>query len=208
VADDRAAAPTAVERGPLPDVRGGEPAAVRVAQAPGKKRGRETTGDMFRSLGVVLLFVVLLWFLAQPPDSDEQEIRVIDPAGDVAAFAADVPTAPVPTGLPEQWRATSATVLREPSGLRVGYVTPSGSYAEYAASTAPREDYLPEITGDEAVRLEPVQVAGSTWEQYRDGDGSLSLVRSFDGTTVVVGTLRASAPLDELETLASALATG
>ena len=210
MSDDGARTRTAVEgdapAGPPADA----PAAVRVErapveQAPKKKRGRETAGDMLRSLGLVLLFVVFIWYLAQPPDSDEQEIRVVDPTGDVAAFSADVPTAPVPVGLPEQWRATSTTVLRDPSGLRVGYVTPSGRYAEYAASTAAPEEYLPEITGEEAIRLEPVEVAGATWEQYRDADGSLSLVRSFDETVVVLGSLRASAGLDELETLADAL---
>ena len=205
--DDGPGTRTAVESAPTHEAPPADaPAAVRVGQAPARRRGRETAADMFRSLGVVLLFVLLIWFLAQPPDSDEQEIRVIDPAGDVAAFSADVPTAPVPAGLPEQWRATSATVLRDPSALRVGYVTPSGRYAEYAASTAPREEYLPEITGEEATRLEPVEVAGSSWEQYRDPDGSLSLVRTYGETVVVVGSLRANAALDELETLAGALA--
>ena len=50
-----------------------------------KKRGRESAGDMLRSLGVVLVLVVLMWFLAQPPDSDEQRVRVVDPTTDVAS---------------------------------------------------------------------------------------------------------------------------
>ena len=170
-----------------------------------KKRGRETAGDMLRSLGLVLVLVVALWFFAQPPDSDEQELRVVDPAVDVAAFAADVPQAPVPGALPETWRTTSSTYVGDPSGLRVGYVTPSGRYAEYAASTAAREEYLPEIAGEPSTRLDDVRAGGSTWQQYRDEDGSLSLVRSYGSTLVVVGTVRATASLAELETLVGAL---
>jgi len=198
---DDAAAGTAVEG---ETSRGAAPAAPAT---PKKKRGRETAGDMIRSLAVVLLLVFALWFLAQPPDSDEQPIRVVDATQEIDSFSADQPGTPVPAGLPAQWRSTSATVVGEPSALRVGYVTPSGRYAEYAASTAAREQYLPEITGEQTTRLEPVQVASGTWEQYRDGDGSLSLVRSYGDTVVIVGSLRATAPLDELETLAAALAT-
>lgn len=171
-----------------------------------KKRGRETAADMVRSLGLVMVLVVVIWFLAQPPDSDEKTIRVVDPAGSIAAFTADVPGVPVPGGLPDTWRPTSSTLVPEPTGLRVGYVTPSGAYAEYAASTAPRAEYLSEITGEKAQRLGPVDVGGVTYEQYADPDGSISLVRQAGAVTVVVGTLRASAPLDELRTLAASLA--
>ena len=174
---------------------------------PKKKRGRETTSDMVRSLGVVLLMVVGVWYLAQPPSSDVAEIRVIDPSGDYAALVADVPAAPVPEGLPEQWRATSATLEREPASLRVGYVTPEERYAEYAASAGPRDEHVETLVGEGARELAPVQVDGETWEQYADGDGSLSLVRSYGAVTVVVGSSRASASLAELEALAESLAT-
>ncbi len=172
-----------------------------------KPRGRETAGDMVRSLGLVLVGVLAIWFLAQPPDSDEQRIRVVDPAPALSAFAADNPTAPVPGFLPAQWRPTSAAVTNGPSALRVGYVTPAEQYAEYAASTAPADEFVPELTGSGARRLEPVQVAGGTWEQYEDEDGSLSLVRSYGQATVVLGSKRASAPLAELRTLAESLTT-
>ena len=169
-----------------------------------KKRGRESAADMLRSLAVVLVLVVAMWFLAQPPDSDEQRIRVVDPTADVTAFVADVPGAPIPTGLPEAWQPTSSTLVGEPSGLRIGYVTPEGEYAEYAASTAPAEEFLPDITG-EGEQLEPLQVAGQSWERYRDADGSLSLVREYGPTLVVVGTKRATAEPAELEALAASL---
>ena len=185
---------------------GGVASDVQERPAPAKKkRGRETAGDMLRSLAVVMVLVVMMWFLAQPPDDDEQALRTVDPAGDVAAFTADVPEAPVPTGLPEQWRSTSSTL--EAGGLRIGYVTPEGEYAEYAASTRPAEEFLPAITGEKASQGEPLQVAGESWEQYRESDGSVSLVRSYGSASVVVGSTRATADLAELRVLAESLRT-
>ena len=171
-----------------------------------KKRGRETAGDMIRSLAVVMVLVLMMWWLAQPPDSDEQALRTVDPSGDVAAFQADEPTAPAPTGLPEQWRSTSSTLTSD--GLRIGYVTPDGEYAEYAASTLPLEEVVPELAGRGARPTEPALLDGQAWEQYREPDGSVSLVRSFGGIHVVVGTKRATAQRGELDVLVGSLRTG
>jgi hypothetical protein len=170
-----------------------------------KKRGRESAGDMVRSLGLVLAGVVVIWFFAQPPDSDEQALRTVDPAGDIAAFSADAPGAPVPGALPARWRPTSSARTADPRTLRVGYVTPAEQYAEYAASTAPGA--LAELTG-QGERLEPVGVDGVPWERYRDEDGSESLVRTYGPVTVVVGTTRSTASPDELRVLVRSLTTG
>ncbi|MEO6204946.1 MAG: DUF4245 family protein, partial [Mycobacteriales bacterium] len=99
-----------------------------------RKRGRESTGDMIRSLGLVLAIVVVVFWLAKPPASDEQALRVVDPTGDVSSFAQAHPGVPVPTGVPTGWRATVTDSGRDQ--LRVGWVTPAGTYVEYAASTA------------------------------------------------------------------------
>ena len=161
---------------------------------------------MLRSLGVVMVLVLLMWFLAQPPDSDEAELRTVDPSADVSAFQAEAPSAPAPDGLPEQWRSTSSTLTA--NSLRIGFVTPAGDYAEYSASTLPDEEFLADTTGAKAEQAEPLQVRGQTWEQYREADGSLSLVRSDGPVVVVVGISRASSTLTELEVLAGSLATG
>jgi hypothetical protein len=157
---------------------------------------------MLRSLGLVLILVVVMWFLAQPPDSDEKTLRVVDPTPDVTAFTAEVPGVPVPTGLPEQWRPTSSTLTA--GQLRIGYVTPDDEYAEYAASTAPAEQALPDLTGTERASGEAVQVEGRPWQVHRD-DEALSLVRTYGRTVVVVGSLRSTASQAELETLAASL---
>lgn len=171
------------------------------------KRGRETTLDMIRSLGLVMVIVVAIWFFAQPPSSDEQELRVVDPTTDVAAFAGDQPDVPVPTGLPDRWRPTSTTYLAGESLLRVGYVTPSDTYAEYAAVAGPVEEVRDAYTGDGVLR-EQVEVDGQAWELYEDEDGSLSLVRTYGDITVIVGTLRSSAGLGDLDALVRSLRIG
>jgi hypothetical protein len=173
-----------------------------------RKRGRETAADMVRSLGLVMLAVVPVWFFAQAPDSDEVELREVDPRGAVRAFAADVPTVPVPGTLPSGWRATSSSYDGGQRALRVGWVTPQEQYAEYSASTAEREEFLEETVGEQVERVGAVTVDGDAWEQYREEDGSLSLVRSYGDVTVVVGTRRATAALAELEVLLRALTRG
>ena len=169
-----------------------------------KKRGRETAGDMVRSLGLVMAGVVVVFFFAQPPDSDTERIRPVDVAGDINAFRADAPAAAAPGGLPDRWVSTVSALIGEPRALRIGYNTPTGAYAEYAASSAPSAQVVEDLTG-RGERLDPVDVGDATWEQYRDGDGSLSLVRAYGAVTVVVGTLRATAPLSELRVLAGSL---
>lgn len=179
---------------------------VRVsAEAGKKKRGREGAGDMVRSLSLVLVAVAVVWFFAQPPSSDEQVLRTVDPAGDIAAFSADVPAAPVPGALPAGWRPTSSTRSADPLQLRVGYVTPTEQYAEYAASSEPAA--VEDLTG-QGERLEPVDVDGVPWEQYRDADGSRSLARAYGPVTVVVGTTRGTASLEELRVLVRSLTVG
>ena len=166
-----------------------------------KKRGRETAGDMIRSMGLILLIVIPVWFLAQPPDSDEAEIRVVDPSADVASYQREVPGVPVPGALPPQWRPTSSNP--EPGALRIGYVTPSTQYAEYASSTA-GPTFLSDITG-QGSPVGTVDVGGAVWQDYRDADDHQTLVREAAGATVIVGGLRETASDEELRTLAAAV---
>jgi hypothetical protein len=177
----------------------------QVSPSKKRRRGRETATDMVRSLGLVILVVVPVWFLAQAPSSDEAVLREVDPTGALEAFAADVPAAPVPGALPSGWRATSSTYSGGSSSVRVGWVTPQEQYAEFSASTAPRTGFLQDTVGEEAERLDPVVVDGVSWEQYRESDGSRSLSRSYGSATVVVGTRRATAELAELEVLLRSL---
>ena len=177
------------------------PSAPLAAPAPAKKksRGRESVGDMVRSLGLVMLIVVPIWYLAQPPDSDEQAIRVVDPSKDIATLLQDAPGVPVPRDLPEGWRPTSSTL--QPQDLRIGMVTPAGEYAEYASSARP--EFVTEITAS-APEVGTVPVGGQTWRLHDDGEGVTTLVRTAGGRAVAVGGLRETTTLEELLVLAEA----
>jgi hypothetical protein len=168
------------------------------------KRGRETTADMVRSLGLILAIVVVVWFFARPPASDEKAIRVVDPTEDVQAFTADVPGGAVPRAMPAGWKTTVANYDRTTGLLRLGWVTPAGHYAEYAAAAHPPPGFLTDYTGD-GPRGASIDIGGTAWTQYRAGD-AISLVRAYGTTTVVLGTHRATATLDELRVLAGRLA--
>jgi hypothetical protein len=173
-----------------------------------KQRGRETAADMVRSLGLVVLVILPVWFFAKAPASDEATIRVVDPTSTVSAFSADVPDAPVPGELPESWRATSATYSGVERTLRVGWVTPSEQYAEYAATTGDREDFLEAVVGQQADPAAAVTVGGTEWDVFVEPDGSTSYVQAYGQATVVVGTKRATAGQEELAVLLGSLTTG
>lgn len=180
------------------------------ATPPARKRGRETAADMIRSLGLVLLLVLFAFWLAQPPDSDKAEVRVIDPATETRSFTQAAPGAVVPGPLPAGWRPTVAAFQPGPPRLRIGFNTPAGEYAEFLAfAVAPGQapGFVDEATG-EARSLGDLTLAGATWEQRRDEDGSLSLVRRVGDVTVVVGGVRATTTLVELEALAAAVGQG
>lgn len=179
------------------------PAAPRTDAAPAqavKKRGRETALDMIRSMGVVMLIVVPLWFLAQPPDSAEQEVREVDQSVDVQAWQAATDAAPAPVGLPEGWRPTVSRLSAD--GLTLGWLVPSGGYAELASTTGPAEPFVEELVGEQARRDGEVDVDGTSWQRWVDADGSVSLVRTQDGVTTVAGTRRESATDAEVLALA------
>jgi hypothetical protein len=111
----------------------------------------------------------------------------------------------VPGPLPPGWRATSSTL--EPGALRIGWVTPSGEYAEYLSGTAPAAQVLPDSTGS-ATQTGTVQVGTGQaveWREFSDRDGHTSLVREQAGATVVVGGLRETATAEELRELAAAV---
>jgi hypothetical protein len=169
----------------------------------GKQRGRESAGDMIRSLGLVLGIVAVAFFLAQPPKSDAKRIRVVDPAGDTRAFAQSVPGGAVPRPMPAGWKATVSVYDPDSQLLRIGWVTPADHYVEYAAQPRPTSAFVGDITGH-APAVGTVQIGDGSWTQYRQ-DGVISLVRQYGDTTVVLGTLRDTGTLDELRVLAGRL---
>jgi len=158
---------------------------------------------MVRSLGIVLAIVLFVWFFARPPHSDEKKIRLVDPTSDLQAFTSAVPGGAVPRTMPKGWQTTVSRYEPESGLLRIGWVTPAGHYAEYAAAAHPSQGFLADITG-EAPKAADVDIDGTAWTQYRKDD-AISLVRTYGTTTVVLGTLRDTATVDELRVLAGRL---
>ena len=156
---------------------------------------------MVRSLALVLVPVVVIWFFAQPGPDAERTIRPVDQSGDVAAWQSTASPGPVPRP-PEAWTATVSQLLPQPTGLRLGWNTEDGRYAEFAATTGPAGPFVEDLVGT-APEEDRLEIAGASWRRFVDADGSVSLVRAFGSTTVVVGTERATAPEDELVELAA-----
>ena len=158
---------------------------------------------MVRSLGLVMAIVGVVFFLAQPPKSDAQRLRVVDPTSDTQAFAQAVPGGAVPKVMPAGWRSTVSEYDQDSQLLRIGWVTPANHYAEYAAQPRPTSTFVGDIIGH-APKVGTLRIGDGTWTQYRQ-DGVISLVRQYGGTVVVLGTLRDTATLEELRVLAGRL---
>jgi hypothetical protein len=159
---------------------------------------------MVRSLGIVLAIVLFVWFFARPPHSAEKKLRVVDSASDVQAFTSVVPGVVVPRAMPTGWKQTVSRFDPDATELRLGWVTPTNHYAEYAATSRPTKGFLADIT-DQAAQDGSVDIDGTSWTRYRKDD-AISLVHVYGTTTVVLGTLRDTATLDELRLLAGRLA--
>jgi hypothetical protein len=159
------------------------------------RRGRETALDMVRSLAVVLLLVVPLWFFGQGSPSDSQKIRPVDPTEALQAFGEST-GGPVPT-TPSGW-VSNVREIRD-GVVRVGYVVGDG-YAEFqgAVGTA----FLEDATG-KGKQVGTVDVGGVTWQDWRSQDDHESLVRTVGKVTVLVGGVRENVTLDQLKALAA-----
>lgn len=168
-----------------------------------RKRGRESVADMVRSLGLVLVIVVVAYWLAKPSGSDEQEIRVKDIGPSLSQLQRQAPGIPVPLGLPAGWRPTVDD--GDAQSLRIGFLTPTGEYAEYAASLDSDPEFLSDLTG-KGDAVGDFVVGPVVWRQYQDGPEHTTLVRVVDGRTVYVGGFRETTSLDELRTLAASVA--
>ncbi|MCW2599434.1 MAG: hypothetical protein JWM02_1263 [Frankiales bacterium] len=159
------------------------------------KRGRESVLDMVRSLAVVFLLVLVMWFFGQASPGDSKRIRPVDPTPALQDFVADT-AGPVPT-TPHGWVVNVR--VYDQGVVRVGYVL-GEHYTEFAGAVGP--SFLAVETG-KAKRVGTVDVGGVTWQDYRSADGHESLVRTVGKATVLVGGVRENATQAELKQLAA-----
>jgi hypothetical protein len=192
---------------------------VAMSTAPAaRKRGRETVGDMARSMalvgGVVLALFLVVWW-QRPEGGAGASPRVVDVPGVVAAVRiGDVLPAWQPQGLSPDWRPTAAwfasagesAAPASGSLLLLGYQTPAQSYAEVRQTDAPADAVLPDWT-DHGRAVSPVTAGGRRWEHYESpSTGTQSLVTTHaDGDRRIVVVVTGKAGLDELTELAASL---
>jgi hypothetical protein len=167
-------------------------------------RLRQSVSDMVRSLAVVLIVVAAILLVTLRPKPDA--VKPVDPATAVTLVTLQKEFAPlIPSGLPSSWVITSARF--EPTAksgghpvFHLGYVTPSGQYAQVEESTAISAGFLDEST-DHGAATGKIQIGGRTWQQW-SSDKRNSLV-NVDATHSVV--ISGTGGADELATLASSL---
>jgi len=188
------------EDGPVTD----QPAVPLAPLAPARRpRGRQTVGDMVRSLAAVMVLVgVVVAF--NVVDQPEPVVRDIDYADALAEARDTLPYDVLAPGrLPDGWRATSArTRLGEGATWHLGLVTAAGNYAAVEESDGSRRAFVARFAGGSRPAGETT-IDGDPWRRLRGGDPDpRALVRTAGGvTTVVTGTGR----WRELEQLAGSL---
>ena len=175
---------------------------VQAPTAPRKRRGREGVTDMVRSLGIVMMLVVSLWFFGQASPSDRHPLRVVDARSQYTDFTRAHPGVPVPATPPAGWITNVATYDATTQLLRVGYVISRTAYTEFAAGAGP--SFIADQTGRGAT-VGPLTIAGVVWQHVRSADERDALVREVRGVSLVVGGVREKASLAELSQLAAAV---
>lgn len=185
-----------------------EPAPEAVAPAPAARgRGRQTVGDMVRSLFVVLVLVFVVVALNAQDDSGEK-LQPLDYSGTLAQ-AQD--TAPydvlAPIGLPDSWVPTSARTGRDGDAVtwHLGLVTPAEHYAAVEQSNGPMTAFVDSFVAG-ATKSGFVTISGARWQRLDGGqpEDRALVLRGKGVTTMVTG----GATFGELQTLASALRGG
>ncbi len=180
-----------------PGAAGPSPAEVRAS--------RLSAGNMLRSLAPLVAIVLALaaWLSFNHPDDDP--VRTVDPSTTVASAARLASYAlPVPTGLPDGYRPTSARTdagaarQGDPVTLEIGYVTPKGQFAGFAVSDDPRAQALRTVL-DGATDRGTVDIGGATWQRLETARGETAFSRQTgDGATVTVTGSASDAELTEV----------
>ena len=172
-----------------------------------KRRGFETTGDMVRSLLVVLVlvFVVVALNVQRHPDS---EVRRFDYSGVFSQARGQASyDALAPIGLPDAWVPTSARTTRAGAAVtwHVGFVTPADDYAALEQSDGNPAAFVRQFA-DGGDRAGSVVLGTATWRRVEGGDPEpRALVIERDAVTTVVA---GNAGWAELRELAASLQVG
>src|SRR5919112_6142015 len=165
-------------------------------RAVARARKQSTTGDLVRSLAVILipLAVITVLFTKLPKD---HPVQVVDPRPVLSKARTESPY-PVlaPANLPSQWRATRVTWVRTGAPYlngapsvrnlwRVGYLTPPEDYLSGAPGDPGPDEFISAETREGAVDGEST-VNGDIWERRVSADGRLALIFSAARVATIV----------------------
>lgn len=177
------------------------------SRRPSARRGlSDSLGDMVRSvvvlLGLVLVIVFIGNFLFGRDGGDRPTVEWQQPL----AQAREASTFPVwaPPSLPEGWRATTVSYDSGQNGRwHLGAQTDDDDYVGLEVSPVGERRLIERYSGSTS-EDGTVQVDGQTWTRWT-GDDENSLVRTVDGTTILV---TGTAPADVISSYAATLTTG
>jgi hypothetical protein len=163
-----------------------------------------TSANLWRALVPLLVVVGIVVAFTWPRGQHADGVHVVDVTAPIAAAKRDAGLTLAPAGLSQQWRPTSTKLVAagpaNGASFRIGYVSPSGRYAEFLESNdapaAVAATYGPLST------VGKVQVGGSSWEQYQTQDGHPLLRTTVGNLTVIV---TGSAAMNELVEFASSV---
>jgi Protein of unknown function (DUF4245) len=172
-----------------------------------KRRGFETTGDMVRSLLVVLVLVFVVVALNVQPHPDSEVHRfdysgVFSQARDQASYDVLAPIA-----LPDAWVSTSARTTSAGAAVtwHVGFVTPHDDYAALEQGDGNPAAFVRQFA-DGGAPAGSVVIGSATWRRVEGGDPEpRALVLERDHVTTVVA---GNAGWAELQELAASLQVG
>lgn len=142
-------------------------------------------GAMIFLVVVVVALVAVRNLLQEEPTSTVKEVDYRKTA-EVGQEQVGFPILAPPT-LPEGWRATSVRLTPEPTpAWHLGLLTDQDRYVGLEQSRRTEERMVEDFVDSDAVKGEPVQVEGRTWQTWTDEGGDTALTRVDDGITVVV----------------------
>ena len=162
-----------------------------------RTRRAATTGDLIRSLALILIPLVVLTVLFTNLPRDHP-VTVVDPQPVLAEARKEAPYAVLaPASLPEEWRPTTVDWLRtgepylndQPSVRnlwRLGYLNPDGVYIAVIQGDLQPNDLVSTETRDGEPDGQST-ITGQIWERrVSPDDRTRALVRSESSVTTIV----------------------